>query len=154
MVRIRLRLGRYATDPVPVIRQLRASKPPEVLLATEPPTTDAERSYLLLFEEFKPTFYHGPELEPAEGTYDIEQLAIPKELLPVTGEYLQSLCDYSVINRELSHPAIDLAVPRSRQLFVEDEWAVNPTTLFVYPESGLLEAVVEPWPETPPSRNA
>jgi D-3-phosphoglycerate dehydrogenase len=37
MVRIRLRLGRYATDPVPVLRQLRASKPPEVLLATEKP---------------------------------------------------------------------------------------------------------------------
>lgn len=143
MVRVRLRLGSYATDPVPILAQLRASRPTEVILATEAPTTDAERAYLLLFEEFKPTFYHGPDLEPAEGTYDIGQLAIPEELLPVTGEYLQSLCDYTVINRELSHPAIDLAVPRSRQLFVEDTWNVNPTSLFVYPEPGFLEAVVE-----------
>jgi len=41
-------------------------------------------------------------------------------------------------------------VPRAKQLFIEDEWdIVEPTSLFVYPEPGLLEAVVErrAWPK-------
>lgn len=152
MVRIRLRLGRYATDPVPVLRQLRASKPPEVLLATEPPTTDAERAYLLLFEEFKPTFYHGPELEPAEGTYDIEQLAIPKELLPMTGEYLQSLCDYTILSDILKTPfhAPIIDTVARRQLILDTEWpdeCKHAQSLFLYPESASLETVVaREWP--------
>lgn len=152
MVCVRLRLGSYATDPVPVLAQLRASRPTEVILATEAPTTDAERAYLLLFEEFKPTFYHGPDLEPAEGTYDIGQLAIPEELLPVTGEYLQSLCDYTIISDVLKtpfHAPIMNTVAR-QQLLLDTEWpeeCKNAQSIFLYPGDIFLEAFVNrEWP--------
>jgi hypothetical protein len=79
------------------------------------------------------------------NTYDLSGLDIPTALLPVTGEFLQSLCEYTVLNREKNvqlGPWIDAVVPRSRQLFIEDEWSVAPESLFVYPEPGLLETVV------------
>jgi hypothetical protein len=82
--------------------------------------------------------------------YDLSGLDIPSQLLPVTGEFLQGLCEYTVLNRaknaELG-PWIDAVVPRNRQLFIEDNWSdIHPKSLFVYPEAGLLEAV-KPWPE-------
>jgi hypothetical protein len=77
--------------------------------------------------------------------YDLSGMDIPIELLPVTGEFLQSLCDYTVLDRakhvEIG-PWIDAVVPLTRQLFIEEEWSVAPKSVFVYPEPGLLETVV------------
>jgi len=91
----------------------------------------------------------------ANHGYDLGQLDIPSELLPVTGEYLQSLCQFTVLDAKKKiewHHWIDAVVPVERQLYIETEW--NPeiiqktTSLFVYPEKGLLETVVArgPWP--------
>ena len=81
----------------------------------------------------------------ADG-YDMSGLDIPSEHLPVTGEFLQGLCEYTVLNttkhKEL-HAWIDAIVPKARQLYIEDEWpAIQPQSLFVYPEDGFLHAVV------------
>jgi hypothetical protein len=84
------------------------------------------------------------------NAYDLSGLDIPTELLPVTGEFLQSLCDYTVLDAKKEAeigPWIDAVVPRSQQLFIENEWSgIQPKSVFVYPEAGLLEAV-KPWPE-------
>jgi hypothetical protein len=75
------------------------------------------------------------------NAYDLSGLDIPTELLPVTGEFLQSLCDYTVLDAkkeaEIGHWIT------ARKLFIEDDWLdLSPKTLFIYPEPGLLEAVV------------
>jgi hypothetical protein len=203
---LHIRLGDYRhaqriADPAPQLAILRAAKPPRLIIVCQAPKTDAERNYLKFFEEFRPIFQHGTELEDfatlrsakrilvtnstfswaaawlgsaserwipeptfnelgriseadhmysMSNAYDLSGLDIPTELLPVTGEFLQSLCDYTVLNRakhaEIGH-WIDVVVPRSQQLFVEDKWSyVRPKSVFVYPEAGLLEAV-KPWPE-------
>jgi hypothetical protein len=201
-----VRLGDYreaklVADPATQLAILRAVKPPRLIIVCAPPTTDTERNYLLLFEEFRPIFQHGTELEDfatlrsakrilvtnssfswtaawlgsaserwipeptltqlgrisetdhlykLPASYDLDGLDIPSQLLPVTGEFLQSLCDYTILNRakhaEIG-PWIDAVVPPARQLFVEEDWgAIAPRSLFVYPEAGLLEAV-KSWDE-------
>ena len=136
---------RIGSDPVPILRRLRETGCQ--LVRARPPRTELETRYLKFFEEFN-ILYHSAI--PDSDEYDLRQLELAEEVLPVTGEFLQSLCDYTVINREKSHPSIDEVVPRAKQLFIEDEWdIVEPTSLFVYPEPGLLEAVVErrAWPK-------
>ena len=91
-------------------------------------------------------------LYTATNGYDLSGLVIPSELLPVTGEFLQSLCDYTVLDVKKHnefHVWIDAVVPKERQLFIESEWpvALQPKSVFVYPEPGLLEAVEGVWPE-------
>ena len=79
-------------------------------------------------------------LYKAVNDYQLSGLDIPTELLPVTGEFLQGLCDYTVMDAkkeaEIGHTIT------ARKLFIEDEWSVKPQSLFIYPEQGLLEAVV------------
>ena len=91
-------------------------------------------------------------LYTAANGYDLSGLAIPSELLPVTGEFLQGLCDFTVLDKKKHdefHVWIDAVVPKERQLFIESEWpvALQPKSLFIYPEPGLLEAVEGKWPE-------
>lgn len=205
---IHIRLGDYraaelVADPAPQLAILRAVKLPRLIIVCQAPKTDAERNYLKFFEEFRPIFQHGTELEDfatlrsakrilvtnstfswaaawlgnaserwipeptfnelgriseadhvysMSNAYNLSGLDIPTELLPVTGEFLQSLCGYTVLNRaknvELG-PWIDAVVPPTQQLFIEDEWSVKPKSLFVYPEVGLLRTILErgPWPE-------
>lgn len=207
---IHIRLGdyrenRWIADAAPqlaILRRIRRNEPAtRLIIVCQEPKTDAERNYLRLFEEFRPIFQHGTELEDfatlrsakrilvtnstfswaaawlgnaserwvPEPTfnelgrisdtdrmyclphnYDMSGLDIPTELLPVTGEFLQGLCDYTVLNRakhaEIGH-WIDVVVLPARQLFIEDDWpGIRPKSVFVYPEAGLLEAV-KPWPE-------
>ena len=209
-----IRLGDYReanwiVDPaaqLAILRDIRRTEPAtRIILVCQAPKTDAERNYLLLFEEFRPILQHGTEVEDfavlssanrivattssfswvaawlgnasqrwipeptinelgrisetdilysAPHGYDMTKLDIPSEVLPVTGEYLQSLCDYTVLNIpkhvEFGH-WIDPIVPRRRQLFIEDKWPVmaEAKSLFVYPVDGLLKTIVErgPWPK-------
>jgi hypothetical protein len=90
-------------------------------------------------------------LYTATNGYDLSGLVIPSELLPVTGEFLQGLCDFTVLDKKKHdefHVWIDAVVPKERQLFIESEWgALQPKSVFVYPEAGLLEAVEGKWPD-------
>lgn len=187
-------LANLVIDPVPQIKILRELKPKRLIIVCAAPKTDAEKNYLLFFEEFKPVFQHGTELEDfavlrcanriivsnstfswfaaflgnaterwipeptynslgridesdilykAANGYSLSDLAIPTEpFLPVTGEFLQSLCEYTVLDRkkvEEFHVTIDYAAPRDRQLFIEDSWPAKvfeAKSLFIYPTEG------------------
>ena len=196
-----IRLGDYRenkwiADPAPqlaILRRIRRNEPAtRLIIVCQEPKTDAERNYLRLFEEFRPIFQHGTELEDfatlrsakrilvtnstfswaaawlgnaserwvPEPTfnelgrisdtdhmyglphnYDLSGLDIPAELLPVTGEFLQGLCEYTVLDakkeEEIGHWIT------ARKLFIEDDWSgIQPKSLFIYPEPGLLETVV------------
>jgi hypothetical protein len=167
------------SDPAPqlaALRELRRVKPEtafEIVLKREP-VGDAERSYLLFFEEFHPVrngIASSPPSTVAAAPFEMAQLDIPTEpFLPVTGEFLQSLCDYTVVNarkkkeihdwitvaapidRQLMTEWVDLATPLDRQVFTEVEWPANviatAKSLFVYPDTDLLKAVIDrgPWP--------
>ena len=86
------------------------------------------------------------------GSFDLSTLDIPTETAAVTGEFLQDLCEYTILNRAKKvelHKWIDAAVPLERQLFIEEPWPdmTNVRSLFVYPELGLLDAVAaRKWP--------
>jgi hypothetical protein len=76
----------------------------------------------------------------AENAYNISGLGIPsKPLLPVTGEFLQGLCEYTVLDRakkEELHKIIDYVTPVDRQIFIEEPWpkeALLAKSLFIYP---------------------
>lgn len=94
----------------------------------------------------EPTFNELGPISPidtiyrAAHGYDMSGFDIPTELLPVTGEFLQSLCEYTIMDAkkeaEIGHTVT------AKKLFIEDEWSVKPQSLFIYPEQGLLEAVV------------
>lgn len=180
--------GKLVADPVPQIAILRRLQPKRLIIVCAKPNT-TEENYLKLFEEFRPIFQHGTELEDfavlrearrimvtnstfswfaafvgqaterwipeptynalgrisetdtlykMSNGYDLEALAIPTEpFKPVTGEFLQSLCDYTILNRAKKkefHITIDYAHPPERQLFIEDEWSTTEArSIFVYP---------------------
>ena len=76
----------------------------------------------------------------AENAYNISGLGIPsKPFLPVTGEFLQGLCEYTVLDRakkEELHRIIDYVTPVDRQIFIEEQWpkeALLAKSLFIYP---------------------
>lgn len=76
-----------------------------------------------------------------------------EEILPVTGEYLQSLCDYSVISEQIKSETpckyLDALVPPERQLFIGTEWPSDSgaKSVFLYPGKPLLEAFLQhEWP--------
>ena len=80
-------------------------------------------------------------LYAAAMNYPLRNLDIPVEpFLPVSGEFLQSMCDYSILDREKKaeyHRWIDVACPVERQLYIEEEWApevFQAKTLFIYPK--------------------
>ena len=127
----------FDSDPVQIIAHMRAA--PGTRLRCPRPTCVAEENYLLLFEEFVPEFEWIPLGAPG-GAYDVSRLAIPDgPILPVTGEFLQSLCDYSVLNRDKAtekHVWVNAACPPERQLLIEEPWAPEVTearSLFIYP---------------------
>lgn len=189
---LHVRLGDMpCIDPVPQLAILRRLQPRRLIIVAVKPKTDIEKSYLKLFEEFRPVFQHGTELEDfavlreahrimvtnstfswlasfvgkarqrwipvptyntlgkidesdilykAANGFNITSLDIPTEpFLPVTGEFLQSMCDYSILNqkkKEELHITIDYAHPPEKQLFIEDIWPTevfNAKSLFIYP---------------------
>jgi len=86
------------------------------------------------------------------GSFDLSTLDIPTETAAVTGEFLQGLCEYTILDRAKKvelHKWIDAAVPLEQQLFIEEPWPdmTNVRSIFVYPELGLLDAVAaRSWP--------
>ena len=129
----------FSTDPVPLLSSLRAQQPATLQLRCRKPTCPAEENYLLLFEEFNPTIEFA-ELEAVPGPYDSGRLAIPTgPVLPVTGEFLQGLCDYTVLNRDKAtekHVWVAAVCPAERQLLIEEPWPDNvfeAQSLFIYP---------------------
>jgi hypothetical protein len=127
----------FQTDPVPLLARMRAA--PGTRLRCPRPTSVAEENYLLLFEEFAPEFEWIPLGGPG-GAYDTSRLGIPDgPILPVTGEFLQSMCDYTVLNRAKAteeHVWVAAACPIERQLLIEEPWAPEVTearSLFIYP---------------------
>ncbi len=108
-----------------------------------------------------PIFNELGAIEPTDHMYEashgfpLESLEIPTgNLLPVTGEFLQSLCDYTVLTHKYKaemHKWIDLACPPARQLFTGEEWPeevrASARSLFVYPDVENLEAILRySWP--------
>jgi len=131
----------FYSDPVPLLAQMRAA-PPGTRLRCPRPSCVAEENYLLLFEEFAPEidFVDGPGALGPPGSYDVSRLGIPDaQMLPVTGEFLQSLCDYTVLDRAKAsekHVWVDAACPAERQLLIEEEWPFDVSearSLFIYP---------------------
>ena len=57
---------------------------------------------------------------------DIETYKFPEFPTPFSGEDLQGLCDYTVLNKEKReyHKELDSVVALERQLFLEDGWSV------------------------------
>ena len=95
----------------------------------------------------EPTFCDLGAISPSDTMYrathgyDLSGFDIIDELLPVTGEFLQGLCEYTILDAkkeaEIGHWIT------ARKLFIEDEWSsIQPRSLFIYPEDGLLDAVV------------
>lgn len=150
-------------DPAPqlaTLREIRRTQPETTfeIVLSRPAGTDAEKSYLLFFEEFHPSssIAVAPPMATDTPAFDISQLDIPTQpFLPVTGEFLQSLCDYTILNAKKRAELgdwITVATPFDRQLCTEIEWPANliatTKSLFIYPEEGLLTTVIErgPWP--------
>jgi hypothetical protein len=92
----------------------------------------------------------------ADNHYPTEGLNTPSEpFLPVTGEFLQGLCEYTVLDRakkEELHKIIDYVTPVDRQIFIEEPWpkeALLAKSIFVYPsrENTIARHVFkETWP--------
>lgn len=129
----------YSEFPAPVLRGLRARQPRDLILRCRKPRSSAEENYLLLFEEFTPKIQVIEGSEP-RGSYSPEGLGTPSgPFLPMTGEFLQSLCDYTVLNRDkLAEKCawVGTACPPERQLLIEEEWpskVYDAQSLFIYP---------------------
>jgi hypothetical protein len=94
-------------------------------------------------------------LYSSENGYDLSHLEIPVgSILPMTGEFLQSLCDYTVLTRHYKiemHKWVDIACSPEKQLFTDDTWSDvicnNAKSLFLYPNIHTIEAVLKySWP--------
>jgi len=127
----------FQSDPVPLLAQMRAA--PGTRLRCPKPSCVAEENYLLLFEEFAPAIEWLSEAGP-KGPYDVSSLGIPDgPMLPMTGEFLQSLCHYTVLNRDKAtekHVWVNAACPPERQLLIEEDWPAEvflAKSLFIYP---------------------
>ena len=87
-------------------------------------------------------------------TYNIRQLDIPAETLMVSGEWFQSLCEFTIMNKEKKtelHKWIDSACPIERQIYIDrDGWRktlLNAASVFVYPEPEIILPFLESsWP--------
>ena len=57
---------------------------------------------------------------------DIQTYKFPEFPTPFSGEDLQGLCDYTVLNKEKKeyHKELDTVVATDKQLFLEDSWSV------------------------------
>jgi hypothetical protein len=141
------------TDPIPLLARV---KPGDRLRIRCPrPVTPAQQNYLLLFEHLSPVIEYTEEVW-GEGDYDVERLAIPTEpILAMTGEFLQSLCDYSVLNREKTtenYVCASFACPPERQLLTDEKWGgevFEAKSLFIYPvydKSTLHSVFSKSWP--------
>lgn len=139
---MKLRIGSY---PSPILENLRKNGIQTILCRR--PQTELERRYLKFFEEFQIEY---DETIPDSDEYDMTQLEEASEVLPVTGEFFQAMCDYTVIDREKYHPSVNYTVPHEKLLFIEEEWnIIEPTSLFVYPDRDLLQITVSrrAWPK-------
>lgn len=72
--------------------------------------------------------------------YDIRLLCVPQDtVVPVTGEFFQSLCDYTIIDRPLENyhgKSAHAMTPRHKHRFVEDGLSgetLLASSLFIYP---------------------
>jgi len=135
MFRMSLEIS-FQTDPVSVLMALQAS--PGLVLRCPKPSCAAEENYLRLFEGFSPEMEWSEEGPP--GLYDVQRLAIPEgPILPVTGEFLQSLCDYTILNREKATEEnvwVEAGCPFERQRLIEEDWSpetFEARSLFIYP---------------------
>jgi hypothetical protein len=85
--------------------------------------------------------------------YKLEDLIPVEPFLPVTGEFLQSLCDYSITSKDITkrfENPVDYAHPPERQCFIEDTWppaVFEATSLFIFPEGPITKNVFKhTWP--------
>lgn len=142
MFRMELRIG---SDPVPILKKLRRGGIETILCRK--PRTELETRYLKFFEEFQIEYN---ETIPDSDEYDMTQLEGASDVLPVTGEFLQAMCDYTVIDREKYNHSVSYTTPHEKQLFIEEEWdIIEPTSLFVYPDRDLLKIALSrrAWPK-------
>lgn len=157
----------YGPFPVGRLRKaaeaVKAGNQVELVLAAEP-TTEEERSYLALFEPFKPSVRIDPAVEmpgfPRTANYRLSKLGPPaapggtQEIEAATGEFLQGLCDKTVINRS-HHDAIRVHIESGDSAdklhFVEDgfpqELLEKTQSIFLYPIRASIEpAFAQIWP--------
>jgi hypothetical protein len=150
--------GCYATDPVHVLQRLYESAQPELILNREP-VTPAEKAYMLLFESFRPVVrLDAAAVTAAEpSSYPLERIAPPAAsglLPPVTGEYIQGLCEKTILTRkhyEDIRVHIETGDSRDKLHFIEDgfpaEFLAATRSIFVYPVRDNIEPVFkEKWP--------
>lgn len=139
-------IGSYGEDPAPILASIRRQRTVRatVRIRAPHPKREEDTFYLQLFEEFQPEFsfsgedsYTGPPL-----------LAIPEPYEPVTGAFLQSLCDYSVVSVKKENEegvCLDDAVPKERRLYIGEEWPESviqtARSLCTYPEPGYFDAI-------------
>jgi hypothetical protein len=135
MFRMSLEIS-FQTDPVSVLKALETT--PGLVLRCPKPSCVAEENYLRLVEGFSPDI-EWTEAGPP-GPYDVQRLAIPEgPILPVTGEFLQSLCDYTVLNREKATEEnvwVAAGCAFERQRLIEEDWSpetLEAQSLFIYP---------------------
>lgn len=151
--------GSHVTDPVDILRRLYEVVPPaqpELILNREP-ATPAEKAYLLLFESFRPVVRVDAATAADPPSYALERIAPPAAsglLPPVTGEYIQGLCEMTILTRkhyEDIRVHIETGDSRDRLHFIEDGFPADllgtTRSIFVYPIREDVNAVFkEEWP--------
>jgi len=76
---------------------------------------------------------------------DMDTYKLPEHPIPFSGEDLQGLCDYTIINKEKKdyHKGLDIAVEPSRQLFLDTTWTVPKSVGAIAIYADLVEESVD-----------
>jgi hypothetical protein len=137
-------------DPAPQLAMIRKSFRDRLVIYCRKPCSAAEENYMRFFEEFHPIIKYdaqvasrlviGSDIEYDHQSYRISALDIPTgPFLPVTGEFLQGLCDYTITYKlveDLFGDTNYYTHSRERHFFIEDEWPPHifqATSLFIHP---------------------
>jgi hypothetical protein len=141
-------IGSYGEDPAPILASIRRQRTVDatVRIRAPRPARPEDTFYLQLFEEFRPEFeFSSFSREDVSGQ---PLLQIPEPYEPVTGAFLQSLCDYSVVSVKKENEegvCLDDAVPKERRLYTGEEWPESviqtARSLCTYPEPGYFDAI-------------
>ena len=154
-------------DPASPLAIIRKEFRDNLVIYCRPPVTPAEDNYIKLFEEFHPIIKNsdpvaplllisGCEIDYPRIPYSLADLDIPTgPFLPVTGDFLQGLCDYTISTRDT-----DIAYgehiynthSRERYFFIEDPLPpeiFQATSLYISPSfEGIIARKVfeHSWP--------
>lgn len=76
---------------------------------------------------------------------NLDTYKVPEFPKPFSGEDLQGLCDYTILNKEKKeyHRGLDTIVSPSKQLFLEEKWSVPKTVSAIAVYTDLVEESVK-----------